>query len=161
MNALFKLLAVSLALLLLSACGGDSSDDDDDDIACNVVDISPNGMLNGALSGTDCEISDLIQGSFDDSFADQYRVTITAPVTLTITMRSSEIDAFLAILDTGSSCAAGCSPTLLLAVDDDSGGGVNFVDAQIVIGLTPGDYIILANSFSRETGAYTIETSAI
>ncbi len=159
MNALFKLLALTLALLLLSACG--SSSDDDDDIACSVVDISPDGMLDGTLSSSDCEVRDLLDGTNDDSFADQYRVTLAAPATLTITLRSSEIDAFLAILNTGSSCAGGCSQALILALDDDSGGGVNGLDAQIVIGLGAGSYIIFANSFSREIGAYTIETSTI
>ncbi len=118
-------------------------------------------MLNGALGGNDCEIRDLLRGTNDNSFADQYRVTLAAPGMLTITMRSTEIDAFLWILNTGNNCAGGCNPVIVLAFDDDSGGGVNGLDAQITIGLAAGSYIIFANSFSRETGAYTIETSVI
>ena len=152
---LFRLLVCSLALLLLAGCGSSSSSSSN---CGEVTEISPNGILGGSLSGSDCEVQDLFPGSGDNSLADEYRVTVIVPVTMTITLRSTEIDSFLWILNTDSSCAGGCNPSVILTVDDDSGGGL---DSQIVIFLNPGSYIIVANSFSRQTGAYTLETSAI
>ncbi len=166
MNALFKLLAATLALALLSACGGSSSSDDDDpnDITAGcgtVTDISPNGIISGTLNSSDCRLETIFPGAGDPTFVDEFRFTVTMPVNMTITQRSTQIDSFLFLLDTDTSCASGCNPIIVLAGDDDSGGGASGLDSQIVIFLNPGTYIILANSFNVETGSYRIETSAM
>ena len=116
-------------------------------------------MLNGTLTTSDCEIDELFPGTGDDSLADQYRVTVTMPVSLTITLRSTDFDAFLAILGVPDGCAdIPCDLSVILQTDDDSGGGL---DSQIVVFLNPGSYTIIANSLVRASGSYTIETSTL
>ena len=130
------------------------------DQACgDVVDISENAIVSGRLTATDCTLSQLITGSTDASYVDEFRVTLPDNGTLQITMRSTEVDAFLAILDTTGTCFAGCNPAIALAFDDDSGLGVNGSDAYISILLTAGTYMIHTNSFDPgETGIYSLET---
>jgi hypothetical protein len=48
---------------------------------------------------------------------------------------------------------------MLIAEDDDSGGGVNGFDVLISMDLAAGTYIIFANSLLPETGSYTLETT--
>jgi len=126
--------------------------------ACGTVtEIGPNESAAGNLETTDCRIEDMFPGSGDMTYADEYRVTLSSGGTLTIVMRSSAVDAFLALVDFATSCtAAGCTPTQVITFDDDSGGGS---DAQISVSLAAGTYIIFANSFSVGTGSYTLETT--
>jgi hypothetical protein len=97
----------------------------------------------------------------DASFADEFRVTIPTGGELAINLSSTEIDAYLIVLDTTGSCSGGCDPAIILAFDDDSAGdsagGVG-TDSFIRIGLTAGTYMILANSLAPETGNYDLET---
>jgi len=114
--------------------------------ACSVrTPIEPNQTINGALTADDCTLAALVGG--DNTYVDIYQVTLTNPGTLTITQRSGTIDSFLYLTDTGI--------TTPIASDDDGGGGV---DAQIVMALDAGTYVILANSFDVETGPYTLTT---
>jgi N-acetylneuraminic acid mutarotase len=87
----------------------------------------------------------------DQSFVDQYRITLPSRGRLTIRMNSNQFDAFLVLLN---------SPLQLpeIATDDDSGGGTN---ALISLDLDAGTYIILANSAleTAVTGAYTLTTT--
>ena len=125
-----------------------------------VTDISANSSTAGNLETSDCRIEDMFPGSGDTTYVDEYRVTLSSGGTLTITMRSSEVDAFLALVNFASSCTdASCTPTQVETFDDDSGGGVNGVDAQISVFLNAGTYIIFANSFDVETGSYTLQTT--
>ena len=122
------------------------------------IPIGPNASLPGTLEPGDCQISGMT-GLPDETFVDQYVVTLAAPGTLTVTMRSGTIDSFLYLLNVSTPCAPSCDGSLILATDDDSGGGVNGFDAQIVIPLGAGTYTIFANSFEVETGSYTLETT--
>jgi len=147
----------------LVACGGSGSGggggDDGNDNACGtVVDISENAFVNGRLEASDCTVNDLFPGAMDPTYVDEYRVTIAIGGTLQITMRSTEIDTFLAVGNTAGSCSGGCNPAIILASDDDTAGGVNGTDSFISIVLTAGTYMIYANSFDLETGNYNLET---
>ncbi|WP_162617881.1 hypothetical protein [Salinicola halophilus] len=65
-----------------------------------------------------------------------------------VTMRSSELDAFLKL--TGESGVA--------LSDDDSGGGY---DARIETNLTPGDYTINASGYEDGTGRFRLQTEKL
>ncbi|MEM7563731.1 MAG: PPC domain-containing protein [Pseudomonadota bacterium] len=144
-------------LMFLVSCGSSSSDSENDQCG-GVVEISENAMVNGSLQSGDCTINDFFAGANDPSFVDQYRVTLSTAGTLQITLRSPDFDAFLFVLDTADSCASGCDPLLVLATDDDSGGGLNGTDSQLSIALNPGSYIIAVNNFAPLTGIYSLET---
>ena len=62
-------------------------------------------------------------------------------------MRSTAVDAFLWLLSESGA---------VLAQDDDSGLGVNGLDAQITETLSEGCYLVEATTFEGETGAYTL-----
>ena len=162
MNIKYKLIINSIALLgivgLLSSCGGGGGGGGNDNPCGTVVDISENAFVNGRLEAGDCTINDLFPGAMDPTFVDEYRVTIATGGTLEITMRSTEIDTFLAVVNTTGTCSGGCDPALVLAFDDNTAGGANGTDSFISIVLTAGTYIILANSFALETGNYNLET---
>ncbi len=115
--------------------------------ACRTADLALNTQVSGALSATDCLLRDLVSGSSDDSYADPYRVVIPQRGTLTIDLRSSDIDAFLHLLEANRR---------QITTDDDSGSGH---DARIIRELSPGTYIIVANSYRRALGRYTLRTA--
>lgn len=83
----------------------------------------------------------------DESFVDQYRVSLPVGGPLTVQLDSVDFDAYLFVTD----------DTLgqIVAQDDDSGAGTNSLLADLPLG--PGAYRILATSFSEgEIGAYTL-----
>jgi hypothetical protein len=126
-----------------------------------VVDIGPSSIVEGVLEAGDCRVTDLDPTSGDTSFADEYRVTLNSMGTLIITMRSADLDSFLLLLNRSSSCSSGCTAAeaMVITIDDDSGGGVNGLDALISMDLAAGAYIIVVNSVFPGTGSYTLETS--
>ena len=158
-NNIIKLIGMFFALALLSACGGGGGGGGgggNDNTCGTVVDIGVNSVVDGFLQGGDCRVDDIFPGSGDTSFVDEYRVTLTTGGTLTITMRSTDLDSFLALLNTSTSCVNGCNPALIITTDDDSGGGL---DALIDIDLAAGTYGIGVNSILPGPGSYTLETS--
>jgi hypothetical protein len=116
--------------------------------ACaGVVDLAPSAVAQGTLSAQDCTLSQLGVDPLDDSFVDQYRVSLPAGGPLTVQLDSNAFDAFLFVYD----------DTLgeLLALDDDSGPLNNALLSELALG--PGSYRILATSFQvGEIGAYTL-----
>ena len=88
----------------------------------------------------------------DGSYVDRWTIAGEAGDVVTVTMRSTELDAYLIAAE-----AVGSSFDFL-AQDDDSGGGS---DAEIRLELPhTGTFVILANSYAaRETGAYSLEVS--
>jgi hypothetical protein len=86
----------------------------------------------------------------DDTFFEEWTIDARAGQTVTVTLRSDEFDAYLAVgsLDGGVWNS--------LETDDDGAGGT---DAQITITFrSAGRYLIRANSLGEgETGAYTLE----
>lgn len=114
------------------------------------------------LEAGDCLISDLdATATNDTSFADEYRVTLDSMGTLMISMKSSDLDSLLVLLDRSTSCFSGCTPAqaMVIVADDDSGDGVNGEDALISIDLAAGTYLIGVTSWIPGTGSYTLETS--
>lgn len=86
----------------------------------------------GRIEPSDCDGVDL------------WALHVAAARTVTITMRSGELDALLALVDRYGS---------LVGADDDGGGGL---DARIRVFVQAGDYIIGALAFGGGQGAYTL-----
>lgn len=104
--------------------------------------IRADQTVTGALQASDRVLD-------DGSHYDCYRLQATPGRPLNILLRSTDFDAYLAVVD-GSDCASSGVPHS----DDDSGGGTN-----ALISFTPGNgtYSIRANSLSSgETGAYQL-----
>jgi len=84
-----------------------------------------------------------------DSFARTYKVKLKAGVAYTIDLISTDFDTYLRLEDEAG---------VQLAVDDDGGEGL---DARIVYTPTrSGTYRILATSYKRATGRFTLTVSA-
>jgi hypothetical protein len=143
----------------LIACGGGGGGGGNDNPCGTVVDIGPNSIIDGKLEAGDCRASDVDHSTSDQSFVDEYRVTLNSMATLTINMRSTDLDAFLILGNRSTSCSNGCPPSIIITFNDDGGGGVNGTDALISMDLAPGTYMIGANSIDPQTGNYTLETT--
>jgi hypothetical protein len=106
---------------------------------CPVQNHTLGTTVIGSLAATDCTFQ-------DGTYVDYYGFTLANPRQVTITLRSTDFDAYLVLFS---------STSTVIEQDDDDGGGS---DAQIVRTLAPGTYFIAANSFEVETGAYTLTT---
>jgi hypothetical protein len=160
------LIGIVLSGLLLSGCASSESSSDGATTGCGVVtDIASPVVIMGRFEEGDCLYSQLDPEAGDRSFVDEYRVTIPAAAVLTVTQRSTETNTFLLLVQRSESCIGNCPDlvqTLAVATDDNSGGGVNGTDAQIVYNVpAAGTYIILANQFNQEAADYTLELSTM
>lgn len=108
---------------------------------CPVTPYTIGATVNGILASTDCTFQ-------DGTYVDYYGFTLANPRQVTITLRSSQINAYLVLFD---------ADAVVVEEDDNDGGGT---DAQIVRTLAPGTYYIAANSFAIQTGPYTLTTAA-
>ena len=129
---------------------------------CGTVNtILPNDVLDGRLEDGDCRTNEIAPGTPLPSFADEISVTLFSSGTLTITMRSTDLDSLLFLLNRTASCSNGCSEAQAMVItgDDDSGGGVNGLDAFISMDLAAGTYIILVTSIDAQAGNYSLETT--
>lgn len=97
----------------------------------------------GMLEGSDLTVAP------NGAFADVWRFRAAAGDRVTISMQSSEVDAYLAVGD-----LAGAQ----LAEDDDGDGGT---DAKVSVSIQQdGEYVVIARSFGAgETGAYLLRSS--
>jgi hypothetical protein len=100
--------------------------------------ITVGQTVAGALSTADCDLG-------DGSFADIYRLTVTATQGVQIDLATTAFDAYLLLVDASGN---------LVAEDDNAGGGSN---ARITRSLAAGTYFIVANSYDPgSTGAYSL-----
>ena len=180
-----------LVILLLSGCSDDSDEDgtlnineivDNVEAASSDGDGSDGGSLGGSFAGStigNCtrittitsdstsvaelnsascvaqDFSDILSG---EQSIDGYVVVLPSDGIFTILMSSEEFDSILFLY----SCSDdSCSTLSFFDSNDDSGGGVNGEDAQIVIDLTEGTYLILASEFSSDEpgGDYILTTT--
>ncbi len=102
--------------------------------------------VNTAVSGT---LTDNAQEADDGSYFDLYRISARAGESVTITMRSNDVDSYVVL---GQMADGEWSQ---IAFDDDGAGGNN---ARLIHTFdTAGEYLIRANTVGAgKTGAYTI-----
>ncbi|SOD03552.1 pre-peptidase C-terminal domain-containing protein [bacterium JGI 053] len=101
--------------------------------------IAAGQTVNGQLSTSDFLRTD------DNTYVDGYTYAGRAGERLTVTMRSGAFDSWLVLDD----------PNGPMRENDDDGAGGN--DAQITVTLPhDGNYVIVANSVSRSSGAYSL-----
>ncbi len=116
--------------------------------ACpNTTPISPGQTINGALSGSDCQLT-------DGSFYDVYTFTGSAGQQVAVSMNSTAFDTFLFLLNPNE--------TELARNDDVVNGNTNsrIPPSGTVTLPSAGTYSILANSFDpAQTGSYTVTLS--
>ena len=135
----FGAVLLCCAAMALGACGSDSSGPSDLECEGGLA------LTIGANVGGVLEQGDALD--VDGAFLDRYALTVTGAGPVEITMRSTAVDAFLWLLSESGA---------VLAQDDDSGLGVNGLDAQITETLSEGCYLVEATTFEGETGAYTL-----
>jgi hypothetical protein len=105
--------------------------------------IAAGQTVSGQLSTSDFLRTD------DNTYADGYTYAGRAGERLTITMRSGSFDSWLVFDD----------PNGPMRENDDDGGGGN--DSQLTVTLPhDGNYVIVANSVSRSSGAYTLSVQS-
>lgn len=109
--------------------------------------LTIDGAISDRLTGGDCEL-------VDASFFDVYSLTVSAGDSVSIALRSTSFDAFLLIADVDEELIDG---------DDDSGGGPNMTDAEVIRRFqTGGTFLVIANSFAGgETGPYTLTATGL
>lgn len=86
----------------------------------------------------------------DGTHGDRYRLRVTGPGRLTVTLRSERFDAYLMIHDAETG--------ILLCADDDGAGGT---DARCELRLTDNStrvFVLTARPYSPSTGSYTLTT---
>jgi serine protease Do len=109
-------------------------------LACSttVGSIAVGDTVSGVITNDSCRLS-------DNTGADRWQFNLAATATVTIDLASDEFDSYLILRDEAG---------LLLASDDDSGGGLN---ARITYTFPAGNYIIVANVYDAlGAGAYTL-----
>jgi hypothetical protein len=136
-------LVICSILIGTLACGGDNGGFEPEPTTsfqgcATVQTIAVGATVTGSLATSDCQL----QGSF----VDYHELRLDNARTVTITLNSDDLDAFLAVFDraTGN----------LVAQDDDGGGNLN---ARITQSFAAGTYVIAATSFDpNETGQYSL-----
>ena len=92
----------------------------------------------------------VIEGFLEDGVVDTYRLTLTAPATVTVDLRSFEFDTMLEAFE-----EVDATTFYYLDGNDDAGDGT---DSQLVLELPVGTYLFdAAGLASWASGAYTIE----
>ena len=92
----------------------------------------------------------VVEGFLEDGAVDTYRLTLTAPATVTVDLRSFEFDTMLEAFE-----EADAATFYYLDGNDDAGDGT---DSQLVLELPAGTYLFdAAGLWSGASGAYTIE----
>ena len=102
--------------------------------------IRPGDSAQGALGASDRSLED---GSYYDCFTLQAR----AGERISVTLRSNDFDAYLAVVE-----GRNCSPEASSETDDDGAGGT---DSRVEMTLGSGPYSIRANSLNEgEVGRF-------
>ncbi len=106
---------------------------------CPIQALSCGQTVNGSLATSDCTLS-------DGSYADYYEFTGTNGQVATVTMRSTGVNSYLALIN----------PNHQDVQENDNGAGGN--DAQITYQLTSSGQwgVVATSSSSGETGPYTL-----
>ena len=134
--------AYSLQLGSGTSAGASSAEGSSCAVGSARVAVAPGQRVRGTLDGSDCVMA-------DDSYGEYVRLEIPSAMRVTVTLRSTDFDAYLALVRSNDE---------RLATDDDGAGGT---DARVTRTLAPGTYYVLVNTLDEgETGAFTLEVTA-
>ncbi len=132
-------LPLILASIVFLTAGCSDSTGPEDLVTCTGgTPLAVGATVNGTLAEGD-------ELDFDGAYLDRYALAVQQGGTHEVTMRSTELDSFLWLVNPDSGD--------IIAFDDDSGGGL---DARIVHPLDRGCYWVEATTFPGESGAYTL-----
>ncbi len=106
-----------------------------------ITTLTAGATVSGVITYTGCQYT-------GNTFADLYRMNVTADAAIDLRLNSSEFDAYLVLLN---------SQGAVMDEDDDSGGNTN---ARITRNLPAGTYYMVVKPFGDYTshGAYTLIT---
>ena len=134
--------SLSCALLLSGTllAGCDSSTFSDDDLGCDRVrSFSLGSSANGSLDTGDCQLG-------DGSAVDYYRFRVSSSRNVYLSMSSSIIDPYVAVVDEFGN---------LVAEEDTGGAG----SSELSVFLPSGTYYIAASSYAPgDYGTYFLDT---
>jgi hypothetical protein len=147
MKAPLRPLAVTVSILLVAGCGDSGTEPNLQSFQnCAVAAYQLGTTVNGTLTTSDCRLT--YQGSQFGEYVDQYGFTLESSRTVTVTMTSTQVDAYLIIWNRANG--------QIVDEDDDGAGGTN---ARIVRMLPAGNYVIGATTYDAgETGSYTLSS---
>jgi hypothetical protein len=111
---------------------------------CLRGDIGCGQTITGSLAAGDCDLLG------DGSYAETYRVVLSEPSRVTVSLSSASFDAYLLVTEEG------CTESI--AENDDCGS----TDSCLVLDLAAGAYFVFANSvYAGETGSYTLSVACV
>lgn len=130
---------VALLAATLFAAGCDDITGVEDFLGCNEVRrIQLPATVDGDLTGSDCRFPD------DGTPVDYYEFSIGSTRTVTIDMVSDEVDSYLYLFDEDGRF-----------IDENDDAGFEF-DAGLTVRLSPGRYVVAANTYDEERGSYRL-----
>jgi hypothetical protein len=113
---------------------------------CATAAIGSNDSVTGELSESDCRGLDIQTPSSDATYLDIYRLQLSQRTVLTVQMDTEAIRPYLWVTTTqGRSITAQTAP-------------VDSTKHRFVVSLAAGNYVLFVNSFSVQTGSYTLTT---
>lgn len=132
--------ALLLSGALLAGC--DSSTFTDNDLGCDRVrSFSLGSSANGSLDTSDCQLG-------DGSAVDYYRFRVSSSRNVYLSMSSSIIDPYVAVVDEFGN---------LVAEENNGGAGVS----ELSVFLPSGTYYIAASSYAPgDYGSYFLDTDS-
>jgi hypothetical protein len=98
------------------------------------------GSIDQRLSAGDCQVQQLVAGGGDDSFVDPYRLVLTEPARISLSMQSGTLDSVLVLTD---------SRFWIIDINDDASDQT--CDSRIQYSLPAGTYHVLANTYVTAT----------
>jgi hypothetical protein len=132
------------ATSLLAGCDSSPTASVPNFLDCDRVEsISIGETVNGQLSGSDCVLAE------DGTLVDYYTFRVSSSRSVTITMRSNDVDSFLFLIDEDGD----------LVDYDDDGDPNTELGSRIDVTLPEGRYYIGANAYEDDAGSYTLYTN--
>ncbi len=115
---------------------------------CPLTDLRVGTAAGGTLATAGCRLADVLSPQADTTPVNLYRLTVTEAAVYTIDMASNDFDTYLLIFDD--------QYRYIGEADDLSSGNTN---SRLIASLSPGAYIVMANTYD-DVGAYTLQVTS-